>query len=133
MAIPGLNDLPFILAGPIVRRVNSKRAAVWIALRVPATVTLQVMPQDAPGSIQSSAPTPTFKVGSNLHLALVDLDATASPLQENIVYYYNLQFAPKDGSAINGDLRSSGNLTKGAPSPDLMSYGVAPAAMRGLP
>jgi len=133
MAIPALNDLPFILAGPIVRRVTSKRAAVWIALRVPATVTLQVIPENAPASIKTSTPTPTFKVGSNLHLVLVDMDTTASPLQEDVVYFYNLQFAPKDGSAIGGDLRSSGNLTKGAPSPDLMSYGVAPAAMRGLP
>ena len=135
MAIPPLAQLPFILAGPIVRRVTSRRAAVWIALRVPATVTLQVMPRDAPGSTQTSAATPTFKVGANLHLALVDLDATASPLQEDIVYYYDLRFASKDGSTITGGLRDSGNLTPAGttPSPDLMSYPVAPPALRGLP
>ena len=54
-----LGKLPLILAGPIVRRVTKDRVAVWIALRVHASVTLQVIDGNTPSNLRTSASTPT--------------------------------------------------------------------------
>ena len=35
-------ELPLLLAGPILRRVDPTNCAVWLALSKPATVTLKV-------------------------------------------------------------------------------------------
>ena len=126
-----LGKLPLILAGPIVRRVTKDRVAVWIALRVHASVTLQVIDGNTPSNLRTSASTPTTQIGSNLHLALVDLDTSSAPISEDIVYYYNLKFS--DG--MSGDLLSAGNLTPPnvAPAASILSYLSGVTALTGLP
>lgn len=126
-----LEKLPFILAGPIVRRVTKDRVAVWIALRVSASVRVQVVDSTTPSSVRTSAPATTARIGKNLHLGLFDLDTSGSPLSEDVVYYYNLMFS--DG--MTGDLSSAGNLTPPnvMPAASILSYPSVPTAFAGLP
>ena len=53
----GLNatDWPLILAGPIVRRVEPRLACVWVALRAPCTVRLDIWDGLEPANTQKSA------------------------------------------------------------------------------
>ena len=69
-------DLPLLLAGPILRRVEPTLVSVWVALRESATVTLTLW-QDrvtagSGGVFLSSEPpgTRTLRVGKQLHIAL---------------------------------------------------------------
>ena len=45
-----LDQLPLILAGPILRRVAPDQVAVWVALRKPRLVRLEVARRDQGGS-----------------------------------------------------------------------------------
>ncbi|MGB1276620.1 MAG: hypothetical protein ACPG77_12795, partial [Nannocystaceae bacterium] len=93
------------LAGPIVRRVEPGIVAVWVALRMPATVHLKVfaglrdasetsgLTPDATGSVATRA------VGSNLHLAVV----VAKPpnngsLTAGDLYSYDIEVETEDGT-----------------------------------
>ena len=125
-----LSSMPLILAGPIVRFVNKTRVTVWVALKSAATVTLKV--QEAGSSNALTSPTTeAVQIGSNLYLALADLDLTTAgiSLDETKVYFYNLVFS---GTA-SGDLTTPGNLT--APgiafSPGLLSYAELTTAFPG--
>ena len=61
-------------AGPIVRRVEPALASVWVALSKPATVTLRIWEgRVSTGSgnvLNVSDPTPTLRIGDELHVAL---------------------------------------------------------------
>lgn len=74
-------ELPLLLAGPILRRVDPTLVAVWVALSKPATVTLrvwegQLTSRDAEATSQPFATSigeQTWRLGEQLHL----LTATA--------------------------------------------------------
>ena len=72
--MPQQFDLPLLLAGPIVRRVEPALASVWVALSKPATVTLRIWEgRVSTGSgnvLNVSDPTPTLRIGDELHVAL---------------------------------------------------------------
>jgi hypothetical protein len=109
----------FVLAGPILRRVDERCVAVWVALDSPGTVRLDVWLelQKASGGDRlfatSTAPlysgtAPTIAVGKQLHVALVRVDFSNKPgLQPGQLYSYNLTFGDSD------DLRSQGLLQDG--------------------
>jgi hypothetical protein len=75
----GRMDLPLLLAGPILRRVEPTVAAVWIALSKAATVRLLVWEGSAPAGVdhdnpfvQSSATgEQTWRLGDQVHLGLL--------------------------------------------------------------
>lgn len=100
--MPDFNNLPLILAGPIVRRVEPTLVSVWVALSASRTVELGIWVGQtnagASGSLfgnstaahtQSAA---SIRIGNKLHLALVTMDLTASPLIAGQIYAYNLVF-----------------------------------------
>ncbi|MGZ5792895.1 MAG: DUF7800 domain-containing protein, partial [Croceibacterium sp.] len=60
-----LNDLPHVLAGPLLRQVTPKSVTVWVAVRKPGSVSLTVL--DASGGQVMSASRHTVAVGTNLH------------------------------------------------------------------
>ncbi len=80
-------ELPLVLAGPVLRRVDSGRVCVWIALSKPGNVTVTVFTgrvkstgngtADGPSIGTQTRATRTF--GANLHVALVDVDAAGMP------------------------------------------------------
>lgn len=75
-----MSELPLLLAGPIVRRVSSDSAAVWVALSEAATVELHIFEgrQKSVGAAQvegAAAPIgtgvcATRRMGAHLHIAL---------------------------------------------------------------
>ncbi|PSB02042.1 PhoD-like phosphatase [Merismopedia glauca] len=102
-----LPQLPLILAGPIVRRVESHRVTVWVALQRPSLVTLKVYStQDGAGLVidrqifQGSQQ--TISLGKYLYLVAV----TAKPIQSEgldaeKIYAYDLDFGSAEGSLIS--------------------------------
>ena len=109
--------LPFLLAGPILRRVEPQRVAVWVALSRPAGVRLSVwagLQIGIPAGVAHArmpVPVPALRCGSQLFLALATLDLTGLPdktLQPGINYAYDLEFT--EGAAAPQNLASLGLL-----------------------
>ncbi len=127
-------QLPFVLAGPILRRVDPRRVSVWIALSVPATVTLKVwlnqqQAGDTANSVESgeepvaTGSLQTVAFGRALHVAVVTAKAEAAPLRAGVIYSYGLGF---EGDGVPSDLRTAGLLTD--EKPDSRLPGVHPMA-----
>lgn len=113
--MPDFNNLPLILAGPIVRRVEPTLVAVWVALSAARTVELGIWTgitsAGASGvffgntSASHRATAASIRIGAKLHLALVTLDLTASPLIPGQIYSYNLAFTGGDSPQDLNSLR----------------------------
>jgi hypothetical protein len=110
-----------LLAGPILRRVETTLVSVWVALSKPAQVRLTVwegrVATGAPGPLFSN-PAPgvhTLRVGAQLHLAQVTLkvpENSVQTLQADRLYSYDLEIAP-DGQATKETLASLHMLEAG--------------------
>ena len=115
-------DLPLLLCGPVLRRVEPRSVSVWVALRESANVRVDLFtdivnvgtgPQPAtpPRAPFASSTAPTRRIGERLHLALVTvtLDQAAGrvPLMPGTLYAYNVTIESISGKQ---DLRSLGLL-----------------------
>ncbi len=98
-------DLPLILAGPILRRVEPTLVAVWIALSQPRALTLTVFEgfnQTGPGrdrflggQLRMRGGANTLRLGEHLHVGVVFAEnPTVQPLNPSTNYSYNLGFGP---------------------------------------
>ena len=112
-------DLPLLLAGPIVRRVEPTLASVWVALSEPATVTLKIwegrVTAGSGNLLNSTEPpgAPTLRVGDKLHIAvpLIKILPTSPRLLEpGKIYSYDLEIKTATGTHT---LKSLGLLTTG--------------------
>jgi hypothetical protein len=104
-----------VLAGPIVRRVEPTLASVWIALRKPAAVRLEVFPGLGPRRpAEALAPTATpmavappqvaghtLQLGAELHVAVI-LFEPAVPLAWGAIYAYDVRLTADDGGGEVG-------------------------------
>ena len=115
--MPQQFDLPLLLAGPIVRRVEPTLASVWVALSEPATVTLKIWEgRVSTGSgnvLNVSDPTPTLRIGDELHVALPlikILPTSPRLLEPGKIYSYDLEI--KAGNTTH-TLQSLGLLSTG--------------------
>jgi hypothetical protein len=108
--------LPLLLAGPIVRRVEPRSVAVWVAFREAGTVNLFVwegrQKSSSFASVESgdtqlaTGAAVTRKLGENLHVALVStalgfaLDnffrPLTPPLRPGAIYSYDVTFIPAE-------------------------------------
>lgn len=108
---------PLLLAGPIVRRVEPKLAAIWVALKAPCTVELtlwkgKAKSKSAAGTLfeiddsDATANTTPFatqttesiRVGQNLHIALVSWEGNDDKqLEDGTLYAYNIKLIPRSG------------------------------------
>src|SRR6187551_29977 len=102
--------LPFILAGPILRRVEPKLVTVWIALSERRAVQLNVFDdRQQTGTskfvflgapiVRGAANTLSF--GAKLHIAVVVAEIGPPPaqaLKPGLNYSYNVLFAPFVGN-----------------------------------
>lgn len=98
--------LPLVLCGPMLRRVDSRSVSVFVALKAPAGVQLEVHDGTTPsaGDLPAhriSNPEPTVALGRHLHVAVVTLRIPpGSPaLTAGQVYGYDvvLRDAPAPG------------------------------------
>jgi len=112
-----ISNFPLIIAGPILRRVESDSVSVWIVCKQAISdMTLQVNGSD---TSLTSSPTNTIQLGEHLHVAL--LTAMGAPeLVPGIVYTYDINFADGRSLSSSGILNSTGS-TVGAI--EKISYG----------
>jgi hypothetical protein len=89
-----LDDLPVILAGPILRQVTKNSVTVWAALLSKADVTLTVFDKDTEPMRRTlgTAKRTTIAVGKNLHIVAVTA-RTTEPLTEGNLYFYDLKLS----------------------------------------
>jgi hypothetical protein len=97
-------DLPLLLAGPILRRVEPALVSVWLALSERCDVVLQTWEGRAgpgrPTPFAQSPLTATLRVGARLHLAQVTVqlpDAAGTSFQPNSLYSYDVQITTASG------------------------------------
>jgi hypothetical protein len=131
--------LPLVVAGPIVRRIDTRFCSFWVALSSPATVTADVwagiQQSQAVGVVSSGAPkvatgsAPTVRFGERLHVAVVTARAPAS-FQPGSIFSYDLSFDPTAGGFSRTHLKGQKLLEDEPASPRLA--GVDPAAPRHL-
>jgi hypothetical protein len=95
-----LDALPLVLAGPILRRVQQDAVTVWVALKEPRTVKLEVFAGTVPNTPLMKGSQEPVRLGERLHVVVV----TARPvlpdglLQPGEAYLYDLDFNPGSGS-----------------------------------
>jgi hypothetical protein len=129
--MPDFTNLPLILAGPIIRRVEPTLVAVWVALAESRTVELGiwtgianagssgVLFGNASAAHRGSAS--SIRIGVKLHIALVTIDLTASPLIPGQVYSYNLAFT---GGSSPQDLNTLKLLEDAGPASEPTQLGL---------
>jgi hypothetical protein len=114
-------ELPLMLAGPILRRVEPTLVSVWVALSEPATIRItlwegRVTAGSANPLIASDPPgTRTLRVGAKLHLAVATVKIPpTSPrlLQPERIYSYDVAVVTAGATQT---LKSLGLLNTGAP------------------
>lgn len=110
-----MSELPLVLAGPIVRRVEATACSFWIALSkaAKATVTLWQNSQMAGSSAQAfavSKATDLTKIGEQLFVGVVTVslgENGRSSLLPGALYAYDVSFTGSFGSS---DLKQAGLL-----------------------
>lgn len=111
------NQLPLILAGPLLRHTTYDEVTVWVAIKEASTVTLTIYQEEGNAQLAPlfSGARPTVQLGRHLHVVAVTAHAPPNqPLAPGHLYYYDLQFA---GGAIQGGLRASGVVSTPPPGP----------------
>ncbi|GCF06706.1 hypothetical protein [Dictyobacter arantiisoli] len=95
-----ITQLPLILAGPIVRRVDPESVTVWLALKSARNVTLRIYERASQDDLQLrlQATQTTLRIGDNLHMIAITAKVAKQqePLDWQMLYYYNLFFSPAD-------------------------------------
>ena len=92
-----IDRLPLILAGPMLRHTNDEIVTVWVALRLPAYVSLQVYSTGDRGRSLDRQITKgsrkTVTIGTSLHIVAITASLPAEqPLQRGEIYAYDLHF-----------------------------------------
>ncbi|MGV2827692.1 PhoD-like phosphatase [Myxosarcina sp. GI1(2024)] len=96
-----VRELPLILAGPILRRTEADRVTVWLALKAPCLVKLQIYATRDNGAtlteVIARGQSNTIQLGKHLNLVTVTAAASADNLlQPERLYGYNLWFGLGD-------------------------------------
>ena len=94
--LPDIQDLPLILAGPILRRTESDRVTVWLALKESRLLELEIYDtQEGKGAVLDKillkGRSKTIALGQNLHIvAITARPITQEKLEPDRVYAYNI-------------------------------------------
>jgi hypothetical protein len=101
-------SLPLLLAGPILRRVESAQVSVWVALRDPCHVRLSVWEGRAasgrPTPLAQSPDTVALRVGVQLHVVVVTVkipDTAGVSFQPDALYSYDLEIRPIGSDTVH--------------------------------
>lgn len=122
-------ELPLVLCGPVLRRVDSSHVCVWIALSMPAEVTVHIFPgrEKSTGAGLTGGPhvssqmRETRSFGANLHVVAVDVEVAA--LLPSTRYCYDVVVAA--GGQSKG-LKDLGFLKEGTGTVKSLPLGYAP-------
>ncbi|KZL15802.1 hypothetical protein [Pseudovibrio sp. Ad26] len=92
-------SLPSVLAGPILRRLETSRLTFWLALRAPADVKLDLFPQGGEPQTYELTKAQTevnlISAGGHLHYLLIDLPLQ-NPLPQDSWISYRLALRMED-------------------------------------
>lgn len=106
-----INQLPLIICGPILRRVEKDNVTVWIAFKE-RVIDLDLNIYTSSGAYHFSGTlSESFKVGSNLHIAVVTASTESKFLDANTIYKYDVFFALPSDPSNQLRLRSEGVLS----------------------
>ena len=93
--------LPLVLAGPIVRRAEANRLALWLAVREPASVRLTLFPPDRDAISVELTPSCDqmlwLQAGDHLHYLMIDW-APDRALPEEVIIPYSLNLRRADST-----------------------------------
>lgn len=104
-----LTDLPRVLVGPMLRRVDPASVSVFFALRAPATVSVRIFGADPQGEFTTIAVGTRATVELAEHLHVVTVTAVGDTLTPGTTYYYQAYFGvyaddgvpvPEDGDTL---------------------------------
>jgi hypothetical protein len=134
-----LSNLPYVLAGPVLRKVAPRSVSVWLATRVGGDVTLTVVDAlNAPAPLASGR-RHTVAVGAQLHIVCVTAVPAegAADLVEGVIYRYNLAFTFDDQQNVEMDLPTATGTTPASgafsyESSGLPSFCLPPASLDDL-
>nr|WP_322657007.1 PhoD-like phosphatase [Dendronalium sp. ChiSLP03b] len=92
-----LQDMPLILAGPILQHIDPESVTVWVALKVPSQVELKVYDTTNDGTVLGHSllegRRSTVALGKSLHVVAVTTQSTGRQcLESDRIYAYDLQF-----------------------------------------
>jgi hypothetical protein len=99
--LPSIEDLPIVLAGPILRRTEADGISVWVALKQTCLVTLKIYATtegkgDNLGQQIAEGEHQTVQLGQHLHLVVVTAKPWSNCLFEpGQIYAYDLCFGSK--------------------------------------
>ncbi len=141
-------ELPLLLAGPVVRRVESSLVSVWVVTKSACTVGLHVWPGEVsagpgtgavfdPGGEFARGSRDTLRIGAQFHVAVVVAEVAGNqPLLPGTRYSYNVTF---DAPGERHDLHELGLLRERPEQPalgylpgTLPSFATCPAAIDDL-
>jgi hypothetical protein len=126
-----LNNLPLVLAGPILRRTEANAVTVWIALKESRTVYLAVL--DTSKKLLLTGSRKTIQLGIHLHVVAVTAKAELNVLSPGENYFYNLAFDPGETLSKPGILNSSGSIQDITYAPyNLPSFALPPSNLNHL-
>lgn len=112
--LPDIKNLPLILAGPILRRTESDKVTVWLALKESRSIELEIYETEEgkgaiPGEILLKGQRHTIKLGQNLHIVAVTArPITEEKLKPDRVYAYNV-YCQGDRYNLLDDIQSENN------------------------
>jgi hypothetical protein len=91
-----LENLPLILAGPILQRIEPESVTVWVALKQPSQVELKVYDTRNDGTLLGNCllvgRRSTVALGKSLHIVAVTARTGTHRLSSDRIYAYDLQF-----------------------------------------
>lgn len=115
-----ISDLPLVLCGPMLRRVDLHSVSVFVALKFSRQVQLSLYRGQSANASPPIATqtTTTIAIGRYLHVAVITAQLPVeAPLQSGVVYSYTLSFtkagtpvAPDDREPETADLKTLGLL-----------------------
>ena len=94
--LPKIDNLPLILAGPILRHTTPSEVTVWLALKEARTLVLEIYATDSGrganlGKVLLTGKEDTIQLGQHLHLvAITARSPNGQILQPNCIYAYDL-------------------------------------------
>ncbi len=127
-----INNLPLVLAGPILRRTDINAVTVWLALKESRTVTLKIF--DIRHKLLLTGSRKSIRLGTHLHIVAVTAKTSSSNLLsygEN--YLYNLDFGNEETLNQPGVLSLDGSIKDIAyPQYGLPSFALVPNDLNDL-
>ncbi|RYG71750.1 hypothetical protein EU245_13055 [Lentibacillus lipolyticus] len=113
--------IPFLLAGPIIRRTERKQVTIWVATSRFAEIEATFYRLDRKQRLKTQTKTKTIKAGKHLYVHLIHVSPRTSTLPTDTLVGYNLFFSDR---STTFDLNSLDLLSPD--NPESIVYGDLP-------